>query len=726
MKRYLLDRFATIPGVSQINIFGSGGPSMRVWIDRVALAARNLTVTDIETALNRENLELPAGKIQSKDRDFQVRIGRNYQTDEQFRDLVLAQGKDGHLIRLGEVARVQVGPRENQRWFRTNGKTTTGFGIIKQSTANVVEVLDAVKAEVERVNHDLPKGMNVDHERRRLVVHQRRDSRDLLHDRDHDRARGFRDLRLPGFFASHVDPARYDSRVPDRDVLGAVAVRLFDQPHYVARAGVVHWSRRRRLDRRAREHASAHRNGRGAAARGVQRHAAGGVRRDCHDGRARVGVRSGRVPEGQHWPRIRRTGRDDRRGGDVLRSAGVVAVADDVLEAVASLRRQSAHAQARSGFRVAVEPLSEPVARELARALGRRRCQRRDRFRRVPVAAEDSARVRAAGGSRAVQRVIAGAGGHELRAPSAVRGESRVVPPAVFRRRHDPARRRERSGLPAGPIRQRQRHAEAVGRAQDRDHRPARDPEQGLGRHPGHAHHGIHQQRQSRRRWRRRRSARADRARRLELRRARAVARHRDRPGGGEPRPLASRFGSARDATSGPGPRRHRSRGEPWCQRAQHRLDAPGADERAPGHDVRRRRRRVRRRADGRAETAGVVRGSLEHLRAFGTQRRPDPAIESDEARGHGRSEPAEPPQPHARRHDHGEPRERLHARRSADLARGPDPQGVCRPRRRSATAASRSTSKRRPAHCTSRSASRCSWCSSCSRRSSRASSTRS
>ncbi|HMA24151.1 MAG TPA: efflux RND transporter permease subunit, partial [Gemmatimonadaceae bacterium] len=161
MKRYLLDRFATIPGVSQINIFGSGGPSMRVWIDRVALAARNLTVTDIEAALNRENLELPAGKIQSKDRDFQVRIGRNYQTAEEFRDLVLAQGKDGHLIRLGEVARVQVGSRETQRWFRTNGKTTTGFGIIKQSTANVVEVLDAVKAEVERVNHDLPKGMQL-------------------------------------------------------------------------------------------------------------------------------------------------------------------------------------------------------------------------------------------------------------------------------------------------------------------------------------------------------------------------------------------------------------------------------------------------------------------------------------------------------------------------------------------------------------------------------------
>ena len=161
MERYVLDRFATIPGVSQINRFGAGGPSMRVWIDRLALAARNLTVTDIEAALQRENLELPAGKIQSQDRDFQVKIARNYQTADQFRNLVISQGPDGHLVRLGEVADVKVGPRESQRLFRTNGKLTTGFGIVKQSTANTVDVLDKVKAEVERVNENLPAGMQL-------------------------------------------------------------------------------------------------------------------------------------------------------------------------------------------------------------------------------------------------------------------------------------------------------------------------------------------------------------------------------------------------------------------------------------------------------------------------------------------------------------------------------------------------------------------------------------
>jgi multidrug efflux pump len=161
MERYLLDRFATIPGVSQINIFGSGGPSMRVWIDRQALTARNLTVTDIETALERENVELPAGRLESRDLDFQVRIARNFQTADNFRNLVIAQGEDGHLIRLAEVAKVEIASRETNRIFRTNGALTTGFGIIKASTANTVEVLDAVKAEVDQVNSGLPEGMRL-------------------------------------------------------------------------------------------------------------------------------------------------------------------------------------------------------------------------------------------------------------------------------------------------------------------------------------------------------------------------------------------------------------------------------------------------------------------------------------------------------------------------------------------------------------------------------------
>ena len=162
MERYVIDRFAVIPGVSQIRVFGSGGPSMRIWLDPTAMAARNLTVADIEDAIRRENLELPAGRVESLDRDFQVRMARNYQTAEDFRNLVIAQGADDHLIRLGEVARVEIGPRQLENSFRTNGATTTGFGVVKQSKANTVEVLDAVTTEVERLNDGgLPAGMEL-------------------------------------------------------------------------------------------------------------------------------------------------------------------------------------------------------------------------------------------------------------------------------------------------------------------------------------------------------------------------------------------------------------------------------------------------------------------------------------------------------------------------------------------------------------------------------------
>jgi multidrug efflux pump len=161
LQRYIVDRFAVIPGVSQVNLQGAGGPSMRIWLDRLALAARNLTVTDVEDALRRENLELPAGRLESQQRDFQVRLARNYLTADDFRQLVITQGTDGHLVRLGEVAGIEVGPRDPQRVFRTNGANTTGFGIVKQSTANTVDVLDGVAAEAVRINAELPEGMQL-------------------------------------------------------------------------------------------------------------------------------------------------------------------------------------------------------------------------------------------------------------------------------------------------------------------------------------------------------------------------------------------------------------------------------------------------------------------------------------------------------------------------------------------------------------------------------------
>ena len=157
-RRYLEDRFAVIPGVAAVSVNG-GRPAMRIWLDRLALAARNLTVSDIEAALRRENLELPAGRLESSDREFQVRLERSYNTPQDFRNLVLDTADDGTLVRLGEVARVELAPQNLRESFRANQKTTVGLGIVKQSTANTLETLEAVKAEIARVNQTLPEHM---------------------------------------------------------------------------------------------------------------------------------------------------------------------------------------------------------------------------------------------------------------------------------------------------------------------------------------------------------------------------------------------------------------------------------------------------------------------------------------------------------------------------------------------------------------------------------------
>lgn len=160
-RRYLVDRFSVLDGVARVQIGGEQTWAMRVWIDRQALAARNLTVADIEEVLRSENIELPGGSIESVDRQFTVRTERPFLTPEDFAQMVLARGEDGYLIRLGDVARVERAPREDRNLFRGNGETMIGLGIIKQSTANTIDVARAAQAEARRINPTLPDGMQI-------------------------------------------------------------------------------------------------------------------------------------------------------------------------------------------------------------------------------------------------------------------------------------------------------------------------------------------------------------------------------------------------------------------------------------------------------------------------------------------------------------------------------------------------------------------------------------
>jgi multidrug efflux pump len=159
--RYVVDRFSVLPGVARVRVGGGLDYAMRIWIDRTELAARGLTVGDVENALRAENVELPAGSIESKTRQFTARIERGYQTEEDFRNLVISRGENNYLVRLADVARVEKTAVEDRTIFRGNGRPRVGIGVIKQSTANTIEVAKAAIEQTERMNAVLPDGMSM-------------------------------------------------------------------------------------------------------------------------------------------------------------------------------------------------------------------------------------------------------------------------------------------------------------------------------------------------------------------------------------------------------------------------------------------------------------------------------------------------------------------------------------------------------------------------------------
>lgn len=160
-ERYLVDRFTVIDGVANVMVSGAGRYSMRVWLDRTALAARGLTVNDVERALRQQNVELPAGRIDSLEREFTVRVKRAYVTEEDFQQLVIARGTDGHLIRLAEVATVEIGPATYRNEMRGNARSNIGLGIVKQSTANTLDVLRMSNETAMAINQSLPGDMQL-------------------------------------------------------------------------------------------------------------------------------------------------------------------------------------------------------------------------------------------------------------------------------------------------------------------------------------------------------------------------------------------------------------------------------------------------------------------------------------------------------------------------------------------------------------------------------------
>jgi multidrug efflux pump len=196
--RYLVERFSTVPGVAQVFLGGQQLYSMRIWLDPTAMAARGITVSDVEAALNSQNLELPAGALEAPAKDFTIRVARAYANPAEFARMPItpigattrnqtspasaavggvasgpgaAQGvratvasssnANEYVTRLGDIARIEEGPDERRRLFRSNGSDQVGIAITRQSQANDLEIAKGVNRAVAEINKTLPKGTSL-------------------------------------------------------------------------------------------------------------------------------------------------------------------------------------------------------------------------------------------------------------------------------------------------------------------------------------------------------------------------------------------------------------------------------------------------------------------------------------------------------------------------------------------------------------------------------------
>lgn len=158
--RYLTDPLKAIPGVASVIIGGERKYAMRVWLDRERLAAQGLTAQDVEDALKRQNLDSPGGRIESTQREFTVQARTDLLSPEEFNNMIIKE-VNGYPIRLRDVGRAAPGPYENRKIVRVRGEEALGLGVVKQSTANTLEVAQAVKELLPRLETTLQPGMKM-------------------------------------------------------------------------------------------------------------------------------------------------------------------------------------------------------------------------------------------------------------------------------------------------------------------------------------------------------------------------------------------------------------------------------------------------------------------------------------------------------------------------------------------------------------------------------------
>ena len=160
-ERLVKDRVQTIPGVAQAQVFASTY-AMRVWLQPQRLAGFGLTPADVEAALRAQNVEIPAGRVESTDREFTVLSETDLQTPAEFGAIILGESADGYLVRLRDVAQVELGAQEQRFRARFNGVNAVPLAVVKQAVANPLDISADLKAMLPEIQRTLPEGMKVE------------------------------------------------------------------------------------------------------------------------------------------------------------------------------------------------------------------------------------------------------------------------------------------------------------------------------------------------------------------------------------------------------------------------------------------------------------------------------------------------------------------------------------------------------------------------------------
>ena len=160
LDRNIVDRLSILPGVASITVGGERKYAIRIWLDPDKMSSRQITVDDILNAINKENIEKPAGRLDSTDREINIQVKSKLSDISMFNDIVLKNYGD-KKIRLGDVAEIIIGAESDRGFLRANNENAIGLGVVRQTKSNVLKVASAIKNELDLIRPTLPNNINM-------------------------------------------------------------------------------------------------------------------------------------------------------------------------------------------------------------------------------------------------------------------------------------------------------------------------------------------------------------------------------------------------------------------------------------------------------------------------------------------------------------------------------------------------------------------------------------